>query len=123
VNSKSPRPTQKLPIERGRAIGVLSGLIAFTAGFAVAGLLVLGRQGGGPLYLVSITVGLLGVGAVGFFLHRGTVELPQSRIWQPEMLRAFSSALKLPALPVLAVLYGLGAIGVIGNILVPMSRR
>jgi hypothetical protein len=104
-------------------MGVLVGMIAFTLGFAIAGLLVLARQGGSPLYMVSITVGLVGVGAVGFYLHRGTVELPQARIWQPTMLRAFTAALRLPEAPVLAVLYSLGAIGVIGNILVPFARR
>ena len=123
MTSQRPQPAPPIPIERDRATGVLTGLIAFTAGFAAAGLLVLGGRGGTPPYLVAITVGLIGVGAVGFYLHRGTVELPQARIWQPAMLRAFTSALKLPALPVLAAIYGLGAIGVIGNILVPMYRR
>ncbi|HEX2805557.1 MAG TPA: hypothetical protein VHN80_05255 [Kineosporiaceae bacterium] len=112
-----------MPIERGRAAGVLIGLIAFTAGFAAAGLLVLAGWGGTPPYLVSITVGLVGVGVVGFYLHRGTVELPQARIWQPVMLRAFISALRLPESPILVAIYGLGLVGVIGNIVVPMTRR
>ena len=112
-----------VPIERARAAGVLIGLLAFTAGFAAAGLLVLARQGGSPPYLVAITVGLVGVGAVGFYLHRGTVELPQARIWQPVMLRAFISALRLPEPPILVAIYALGAIGVIGNIVIPITRR
>ena len=112
-----------VPIERGRAAGVLIGLLVFTAGFAAAGLLVIAGQGGGPPYLVSITAGLVGVGVVGYYLHRGTVELPQARIWQPVMLRAFISALRLPEPPILVAIYALGAIGIIGNIVVPMTRR
>jgi hypothetical protein len=111
------------PIERRRAAGVLIGLVVFTAGFAAAGLLVIAGQGGSPPYLVAITAGLVGVGAVGFYLHRGTVELPQARIWQPVMLRAFISALRLPESLILAVIYALGVIGIIGNIVVPMTRR
>jgi hypothetical protein len=99
---------------------VLIGLIAFTAGFAVAGLMVLAGRGGRPVYLVGVTVGLVGVGLVGFFYHRGTVALPQAKIWTPTLLRVVVGALELPAMPFIAALYVLGGIGVFGNLLVPV---
>jgi hypothetical protein len=63
------------------------------------------------------------VGLVGFFYHRGTVALPQAKIWTPTMLRAVVGALELPAVPFIVVLYVLGGIGVIGNLLVPLLLR
>jgi hypothetical protein len=112
-----------VPLERGRSAGLLSGLAVFTTGFAVAGLLVLGGFGGTPGYQVAVTAGLVGVGIGGFFLNRGTVELPQAKIWSPVMLRAVISALDLPVVPVIAALYLLAALGVIGNVVVPLALR
>jgi hypothetical protein len=102
---------------------VLAGLLAFTLGFAVAGVAVLLGRGGEPPYLVGISIGLVGVGLVGFFYHRGSVELPQARLWTPTLLRAVIEPLGLPVVPVLAVLYTLGAVGVVGNLLVPLATR
>jgi hypothetical protein len=112
-----------VPLERGRAAGLLGGLIAFTAGLAAAALLVLAGYGSTPPYLVSITIALVGVGAMGYFYHRGTVALPAGRIWSPAVLRAVISALDLPVLPIIAVLYAFAAIGVVGNLLVPLLIR
>jgi hypothetical protein len=104
-------------------VGVLGGLLAFTLGFAVAGVSVLAGAGGGPLYLAGVGIGLAGVGVVGFFYHRGTVQLPQAKLWSPRLLRALVQPLNLPAGPVIGVLYVLGAVGLVGNLLIPLWRR
>jgi hypothetical protein len=111
-----------VPLERGRAVGVLCGLGMFVVGFAVAGLLVVTRTSGTPVYYVSVTVGLVGVGVVGLFLNRGTVPLPGKPIWSPMGVAMLARSLGLPVRVLLAVLYGLGAVGVLGNLLVPLIR-
>jgi hypothetical protein len=130
VNSGSPRPSRPLrpdlrpvPLERGRAVGLLSGLVAFTAGFAASAVLVLAGYGSTPPYHVAITVGLVGVGLIGYFYHRGTVALPAARIWSPVLLRAVISPLGLPAALVIGVLYVLAGVGLVGNLLVPLLGR
>jgi len=121
---RAARPDRPdVPLERGRAAGVLAGFVLFTAGFAAAGLCVLAGAGGTPGYLVAITAGLVGVGAVGLFWHRGTVDPPEGKIWSPAALRAVITPLGLPALPLIALLYLLAAVGVIGNLVVPAVRR
>lgn len=119
-SASAPLP---VPLERGRAAGVLAGLIAFTAGFAAAALLVLAGYSRTPPYLVAVTVGLVGIGLVGYFYHRGTVSLPQASIWSPTLLRAVTAALNLPAVPIIAVLYVLAGIGLFGNLVVPVLLR
>jgi hypothetical protein len=119
-SARTPRP---VPLERGRAAGLLAGLIAFTAGLAAAALLVLAGYGSTPPWLVAITIGLVGVGLIGFFYHRGNVALPSGRIWSPAVLRAVVTSLDLPATPIIAVLYGFGVIGVLGNLVVPLLLR
>ncbi len=111
------------PLERGRAAGVLTGMLLFTVGFAVAAVLVaVGLSGTRPGYLVAITVGLVGVGVIGYYLNRGTTPLPSAPVWSPTMVRAVAEPLDLPAGPLAAVLYGLAVIGVVGNIVVPLLR-
>ena len=102
---------------------MLGGLFAFTLGFAVAGVLVMAGQGGSPAYLSGISLGLVGIGLVGFFYHRGAAQLPQAKLWSPELLRAVIGPLNLPPVPVIAVLYALAAIGVLGNVVVRFARR
>jgi hypothetical protein len=102
---------------------VLSGLVAFTAGLAVAAVLVLTGFGSTPPYYVAITVGLVGVGLIGFFYHRGTVALPAAKIWSPVLLRAVIGPLGLPVGPVIAVLYVLAVVGLAGNLVVPLLSR
>lgn len=116
----APRPA---PVERGRALGVLAGLLAFTGGFAVAGVLVSAGLGSTPPYLVAVTAGLVGIGVIGFFYHRGAVQFPRARIWSPVLLRVVISALGLPVVPVIAALYALAATGVVGNLLLPALTR
>jgi hypothetical protein len=122
TSSPSPHPGPAA-LERGRAVGLLGGLLAFAAGFAVAGVMVLLGRGGTPPYLSGICLGLVGIGLVGYFYHRGAAALPQARLWSPVLLRAVLAPLGLPAAPAIAVLYLLGAVGVIGNLVVPLARR
>jgi hypothetical protein len=116
-------PVEPVPLERGRAIGLLTGLAMFVTGFAVAGCLVIARLGGTPGYFMSVTVGLVGVGVVGFFINRGTVPLPPKPIWSPVGIAVLGRALGLPARVLLVALYGLGAVGVLGNLVVPLVVR
>ncbi|HET9655556.1 MAG TPA: hypothetical protein VFP72_09395 [Kineosporiaceae bacterium] len=109
-----------VPLETGRARGLLTGLGMFGTGFAVAAVLVTARMGGTPGYFVSVTAGLVGVGLIGFFLNRGTVPLPPKPIWSPVGIAALARALNLPFRPLLVTLYVLGAIGVAGNLVLPM---
>jgi hypothetical protein len=111
---------EPVPLERGRAAGLLAGLSMFAAGFAVAAAVKMGGAGGGPAYYVAVTVGLIGVGVVGFFLNRGTVPLPPKPIWSPVGISALGRALGLPALALIVGLYGLGAVGVLGNLVLPI---
>ena len=117
-------PARPEPVERRRALGIVGGLLAFTAGFAAAGLAVplMGRAGG-TLYLAGISLGLVGLGLVGFFYHRGSVALPEAKVWSPQLLRAVIAPLGLPVTAVIAVLYGLAAVGAVGNLLLPMLRH
>ena len=111
---------EPVPLERGRATGLLAGLLMFVTGFAVGGCLVPAGLGGTPGYDVAVTFGLVGVGVVGFFINRGTVPLPPKPIWSPLGIAALGRALGLPARVLLATLYGLGAVGVLGNLVVPL---
>lgn len=120
MNSGMSSDRRPVLLERGRAAGMLSGLVCFTAGLAAAAVLVLGGHGSTPGYYVAITVGLVGIGLIGYFYHRGAAALPQGRIWSPPVLRAVIVSLDLPAAPIIAVLYALGAIGIIGNLVVPL---
>jgi hypothetical protein len=112
-----------VPLERGRAGGLLAGLTMFVTGFAVAAMFVATRTSGTPPYFVAVTVGLVGVGVVGFFLNRGTVPLPPKPIWSPVGIAALGRALGLPARALIAGLYGLGAIGILGNLAIPLLVR
>jgi hypothetical protein len=123
VTPGSSKPQRPVPVERGRALGVLGGLTAFVVGFAVAGAMVMLDRGRTPPYVVGICLGLVGMGLVGYFYQRGTAELPQARLWSPVLLRAVIAPLGLPVVPVIAVLYVLGAVGIVGNLLIPLSAR
>ena len=111
------------PVTRGRALGALGGLLAFTLGFAVAGVAVLLDRGGSPPYLVGIALGLVGMGLIGFHYQRAVAQLPQGRLWSPAVIRALAGPLDLPAVPVLVVLYALGVVGIVGNLIIPLSHR
>ncbi|MEJ2578817.1 MAG: hypothetical protein P8Z68_06910 [Kineosporiaceae bacterium] len=117
---RAPDAGAPVPLERGRATAVLSGLGLFTVGFAVAGALSLVGAGGSPGYLAVVGLGFAGIGVVGFFLNRGTVPLPEGAIWMPIGLRALARAVGLPGGAVLAVIYGLAVFGITANVVVPL---
>jgi len=125
----SPHPSlhrgpAAVPLERARAGALLGGLLAFTVGFAAAGVVVAARwKGGGLVYVIGLCLGLVGIGLVGFFYHRGSAQLPEARLWSPELLRAVIEPLRLPPVPVISALYLFTAIGVLGNLVIPLTRR
>lgn len=114
-----PRKIPPVPLERGRARGILAGLLVFGLGFVVAAAAVL-VGAGQPLYLSAVGVGFLGVAVVAFFVSRGTVPLPDAPIWSPTGLRVLSRALDLPATGVMAVVYTLIGLGIVGNVVIPV---
>jgi len=114
------RPVSPVPLERPRALGLFWGLFAFAAGFALAGLAVLLGAGGQPVYMICVFVGFMGIGAVGFFINRGTVPLPDGAIWSPVGLAAVARGVGLPARAVLVGFYVLVAFGVLVNLLLPL---
>lgn len=116
-------PVAPVPLEKGRARGVLGGLFLFAAGFAAGAMEFLLTGVAGPAYLLGISVGLAGIGIVGFFLNRGTVPRPEEAIWKPLGLRPWISALGLPVTAVTAVFYTLLLVGVVGNFVVPVFFR
>jgi hypothetical protein len=121
--SRRGETTQPVPLERGRARGILFGLFAFAAGFAVAATELFLWGTARPSYLMSITIGFVGIGIAGWFLNRGTVPRPEAAIWSPTGLRAVASAVGWPAVPIMVIFYGLVAIGVLGNFVIPMAFR
>jgi hypothetical protein len=112
-----------VPLERPRAIALLTGLLVFALGFAVAGVLVLAERGASPAYYVAVTIGFFGIGIVGLFLNRGTVPLPDGPIWSRVGLQALGRALQVPAVLLMVVFYGLVAFGVLANFVVPVFVR
>jgi hypothetical protein len=107
-------------LERGRATGLLTGLLLFGLGFVIAAVASLTGVAGGVLYLVGLVVGFGGAAVVALFLNRGTVPLPEAPIWSPTGLRALAEALALPAIGVMVAVYGLIGLGVVGNVVVPV---
>jgi hypothetical protein len=112
------------PIEPRRARAILVGLAAFALGFAVAAVFVLAGAGGRPPYLVAVTVGMVGIGLVGFALPRqARVPLPSAPLWSPTMLRFLGRSAGLPELVVPVAFYALVGFGVLGNLVIPLARR
>ncbi len=116
-------PVEPVPLETGRARGVLTGLFLFATGFAVAAVDLFVQGVARPVYLVAVTVGFVGIGIVGFFVNRGTVPRPEAALWSPTGLRALARSVRLPASPVIVVFYALVAVGIVGNFVVPLFFR
>jgi hypothetical protein len=115
---------QPQPIEPRRARTVLIGLAVFAIGFAVAAVCVLAGAGGSPPYLVAITVGMLGIGLVGFALPRqARVPMPAAPLWSPTTLRFLGRSAGLPELVVPVAFYALVGFGVLGNLVIPLASR
>jgi hypothetical protein len=102
---------------------MLTGLAMFAVGFAVAGVLVVASLGSTPIYWILVTVGLLGIAAVGFFSPRGLTEAARPPVWSRRGLEGISEVLGVPGRPVAGVFYALVAVSVIGNLLVPLVLR
>jgi hypothetical protein len=112
------------PIEPRRARAILFGLAVFGLGFAVAAVFVLAGAGGSPPYLVAVTIGMVGIGLVGFALPRqARVPLPTAPLWSPSMLRFLGRSAGLPELVVPIAFYALVGFGALGNLVVPLARR
>jgi hypothetical protein len=103
------------------------GLFAFAGGFAVAGLLAMADQGGRSPYLVAVTIGLVGIGAIGYGAGVSrtdgvvTIPEPQPAVWSPAGLRPLAEAVGLRPTWTIAALYALTTVGVLGNLVVPLS--
>jgi hypothetical protein len=102
---------------------MLTGLAMFGVGFAVAGALVAASLGGTPPYWITVSIGLLGIGAVGVFSPRGIAEAARPPVWSRRGLQGITDTVGLPRVPVAVVFYALVAVGVIGNLLVPFVVR
>jgi hypothetical protein len=113
------------PLTRRRAAITLAALAVFALGFALAGVLVAAHQGGTPAYWCLVTLGLLGIGALGLSQPRTLTDTPRPPVWSRAGLAAVAQPLGLPAGVVARVFYALIAVGVVGNLLLPavVGRR
>jgi hypothetical protein len=108
------------PLGRRRAVGTLVGLGAFAVGFAVAGVLVTFHQGGSPAYWCVVSLGLLGVGALGISSPRTVDDAGRPAVWSRAGLTAVAEPLGLPGYAVAVAFYGLVAVGLLGNVVLPI---
>jgi hypothetical protein len=113
------------PLSRRQAAGILAGLGAFSVGFAAAGILVLLHLGGSPAYWVLISLGFLGIGALGVSSPRTVADAGRPAVWSRVGLKAVAEPLDLPWRAVAGAFYGLVAVGVLGNVVLPivLGRR
>jgi hypothetical protein len=108
------------PLTRRQAAGILAGLGAFAVGFAAAGVLVLLHLGGSPAYWCLVSVGLLGIGALGLASPRTVADAGRPAVWSRAGLAAVAEPLGLPRRAVAGVFYGLLAVGILGNVVLPI---
>ena len=119
-----PSGVPKVPLEQGRARGILAGLLLFGVGFLVSGVVAWTHHAGSPAYLTAVGVGFFGIGCVAFFLNRGTVPLPEGKpIWSRVGIAALCTSLGLPTLPVTVVIYALIGIGILMNVVLPFAIK
>jgi hypothetical protein len=95
-------------------------LAAFGLGFAAAGVLVTLHLGGSPAYWCLVSLGLLGIGAVGFSAPRSPDDAARPPIWSPAGLGGVADPLGLSRVLVTTVFYALVAVGVLGNVVLPI---
>jgi hypothetical protein len=120
-SARRPSPQLALPpLTRRQAAAILAGLGAFGVGFAMAGVLVLLHRGGSPAYWCLVSVGLLGVGALGFASPRTVADAGRPAVWSRAGLTAVAEPLGLPWRAVAGVFYGLLAVGILGNVVLPI---
>jgi hypothetical protein len=116
-------PGQVRPLLPGEARGALTGLALFAVGFAVAGVVVASGLGSTPGYYVAISVGLVGIGVLGFFSRRVPADVPPPAIWSPRGLTRVADGAGVPARLFVVAFYALLAVSVIGNVVVPLTLR
>jgi hypothetical protein len=109
-----------VPLRRRQALAALAGLTAFGLGFAVAGVLVTLHLGGSPAYWCLVSIGLLGIGALGFSAPRTPADAGRPAVWSRAGLAGVAEPLELPAGLVAGAFYVLIAVGVIGNVVLPL---
>jgi hypothetical protein len=85
-------------------------------GFAAAGVLVLLQKGGSPAYWCLVSVGLLGIGAMGIASPRTIADAGRPAVWSRAGLTAVAEPLGLPWRAVAGVFYGLLTVGILGNV-------
>ena len=107
----------------GEARGALTGLALFAVGFAVAGVLVAADLGSTPWYFATISLGLIGIGVLGFFSRRVLADVPPPPIWSPRGLTRVADGAGIPARPLVVAFYALLAVSVAGNLVVPLATR
>jgi hypothetical protein len=121
------RPQARIEPERpllpGEARGALTGLALFAVGFAVAGVLVAAGFAGTPAYYTGISVGLVGIGVLGFFSRRVPADVPPPPIWSPRGLARVADGAGVPPRLLVPAFYALVVVSVIGNVLVPLTLR
>jgi hypothetical protein len=118
-----PAPDRVRPLLPGEARGALASLLLFAVGFAVAGVLVAAGLGSTPGYYIAISLGLVGIGALGFFSRRTPAEAPPPPVWSPRGLTRIAHGAGVPARLVVISFYALLAISVLGNLVVPLLTR
>jgi hypothetical protein len=72
---------------------------------------------------VAISVGLVGIGVLGFFSRRVPADVPPPAIWSPRGLTRVAHGAGVPARLVVVAFYALVAVSVIGNVVVPLTAR
>jgi hypothetical protein len=123
VGRPGPGQGQLRPLLPGEARGALAGLVLFAIGFAVAGVVVAAGFPGSPGYYVAISVGLVGIGVLGFFSRRVPADVPPPAIWSPRGLTRVANGAGVPARLLVVGFYALLAVSVVGNLVVPLALR
>jgi hypothetical protein len=89
----------------------------------VAGVLVAAGAGSTPGYYLAISLGLVGIGVLGFFSRRVPAEVQPPPVWSPRGLTRIADGAGVASRPLVVGFYALVAVSVIGNLLVPLTLR
>jgi hypothetical protein len=120
TGTRRPSELALPPLSRRQATGILAGLGAFALGFAAAGVLVTVHQGGTPAYWCLVSLGLLGIGALGIASPRTVADAGRPPVWSRAGLTAVAEPLGLPWRALAGTFYGLLAVGILGNVVLPI---
>jgi hypothetical protein len=120
TGARRPADLALPPLSRRQATGILAGLGAFAVGFAAAGVLVTVHRGGTPAYWCLVSLGLLGIGALGISSPRTVADAGRPPVWSRAGLTAVAEPLGLPWRTLAGAFYGLVAVGLLGNLVLPI---